>query len=154
MLTLHSNCVLSFDVDKPRAKMREFYGAAAETPQPELCCPTKYDDAAVSHIPKDVIDRFYGCGSPMTTAGIREGETVVDLGSGAGIDVFIAAKFVGRTGKAIGVDMTDRMLAVAHENKPIVAAASDTTSSSSAKGSSRRSPWNRRPSTSSPPTAS
>jgi MoaA/NifB/PqqE/SkfB family radical SAM enzyme/SAM-dependent methyltransferase len=123
VLTLHSNCVLSFDVDKPRAKVREFYGEAAETPQAELCCPTKYDDSAVAHIPQDVLDRFYGCGSPMTTAGIREGETVVDLGSGAGIDVFIAAKFVGKTGLAIGVDMTDRMLAVAHENRPKVAAA-------------------------------
>lgn len=123
VLTLHSNCVLSFDVDKPRAKVREFYGAAADTPQAELCCPTKYDDSAVSHIPQDVLDRFYGCGSPMTTAGIREGETVVDLGSGAGIDVFIAAKFVGVTGRAIGVDMTDRMLHVARENQPRVASA-------------------------------
>ena len=123
VLTLHSNCVLSFDVDKPRAKVREFYSAAAETPQAELCCPTKYDTSAISHIPQDVLDRFYGCGSPMTTAGIKEGETVVDLGSGAGIDVFIAAKFVGATGKAIGVDMTDRMLSVARENQPKVAAA-------------------------------
>ncbi|HVS31109.1 MAG TPA: methyltransferase domain-containing protein, partial [Thermoanaerobaculia bacterium] len=123
VLTLHSNCVLSFDVDKPRAKVREFYGAAAEKPQAELCCPTKYDDSAISHIPQDVLDRFYGCGSPMTTAGIKEGETVVDLGSGAGIDVFIAAKFVGATGKAIGVDMTDRMLSVARENQPKVASA-------------------------------
>jgi SAM-dependent methyltransferase len=123
VLTLHSNCVLSFDVDKPRAKVREFYGKAAEKPQAELCCPTKYDDSAIAHIPKDVLDRFYGCGSPMTAAGIREGEVVVDLGSGAGIDVFIAAKFVGRTGKAIGVDMTDRMLSVARENQPRVAAA-------------------------------
>jgi len=123
VLTLHSNCVLSFDVDKPRAKVREFYGEAAETPQAELCCPTKYDDSAIQHIPQDVLDRFYGCGSPMTTAGIREGETVVDLGSGAGIDVFIAAKFVGATGRAIGVDMTDRMPPVPHENKPKVAEA-------------------------------
>jgi MoaA/NifB/PqqE/SkfB family radical SAM enzyme/SAM-dependent methyltransferase len=121
VLTLHSNCVLSFDVDKPRAKVREFYGDAAETPQAELCCPAKYDDTAVAHIPQDVLDRFYGCGSPMTSAGIKEGEVVVDLGSGAGIDVFIAAKFVGATGKAIGVDMTDRMLAVARENQPRVA---------------------------------
>ncbi|MDX1584767.1 MAG: methyltransferase domain-containing protein, partial [Thermoanaerobaculia bacterium] len=121
VLTLHSNCVLSFDVDKPRARMREFYGDAADTPQEELCCPTKYDDTAIDHIPTDVIDRFYGCGSPMTTAGIEEGETVVDLGSGAGIDVFIAAKFVGSTGKSIGVDMTDRMLSVARENQPKVA---------------------------------
>jgi len=123
VLTLHSNCVLSFDVDKPRAKVREFYGAAAEVPQADLCCPTKYDTSATDHIPQDVLDRFYGCGSPMTTAGIKEGETVVDLGSGAGIDVFIAAKFVGATGKAIGVDMTDRMLHVARENQPKVAAA-------------------------------
>ncbi|HUP63232.1 MAG TPA: methyltransferase domain-containing protein [Thermoanaerobaculia bacterium] len=123
VLTLHSNCVLSFDVDKPRAKVREFYGDAAETPQAELCCPTKYDDTAVAHIPQDVLDRFYGCGSPMTSAGIKEGEVVVDLGSGAGIDVFIAAKFVGAIGNAIGVDMTDRMLAVARENQPRVAEA-------------------------------
>ena len=122
VLTLHSNCVLSFDVDKPRAKVREFYAEAADKPHAELCCPTKYDDSAISHIPQDVLDRFYGCGSPMTTAGIREGEVVVDLGSGAGIDVFIAAKFVGPTGKAIGVDMTDRMLHVARENQPRVAA--------------------------------
>ena len=123
VLTLHSNCVLSFDVDKPRAKVRDFYGAAADVPQAELCCPTKYDDSAISHIPQDVLDRFYGCGSPMTTAGIKEGETVVDLGSGAGIDVFIASKFVGATGRAIGVDMTDRMLHVARENQPRVAEA-------------------------------
>jgi MoaA/NifB/PqqE/SkfB family radical SAM enzyme/SAM-dependent methyltransferase len=123
VLTLHSNCVLSFDVDKPRAKMREFYGAAAETPVAELCCPTKYDHDAIAHIPKDVLDRFYGCGSPMTTAGIKTGETVVDLGSGAGIDVFIAAKFVGPTGRAVGIDMTDRMLHVARENQPRVTAA-------------------------------
>jgi MoaA/NifB/PqqE/SkfB family radical SAM enzyme/SAM-dependent methyltransferase len=121
VLTLHSNCVLSFDVDKPRAKVREFYGEAAERPQAELCCPTKYDTLAIDHIPQEVIDRFYGCGSPMTSAGIKEGETVVDLGSGAGIDVFIAAKFVGATGHAIGVDMTDEMLKVARENKPKVA---------------------------------
>ena len=123
VLTLHSNCVLSFDVDRPRAKVREFYGAAAETPQAELCCPTKYDNSAVAHIPQDVLDRFYGCGSPMASAGIQEGETVVDLGSGAGIDVFIAAKLVGPTGRAIGVDMTERMLSVARENQPRVAAA-------------------------------
>jgi ubiquinone/menaquinone biosynthesis C-methylase UbiE len=123
VLTLHSNCVLSFDVDKPRATMREFYGAAAETPQAELCCPTKYDDVAIAHIPQDVLDRFYGCGSPMTSAGIREGETVLDLGCGAGIDVFIAARMVGPTGRAIGVDMTDAMLAVANENRPRVARA-------------------------------
>ncbi len=121
VLTLHSNCVLSFDVDKPRAKVREFYAEAAEEPQAALCCPTKYDYEAIDHVPQDVLDRFYGCGSPVTAAGIQPGETVVDLGSGAGIDVFIAAKMVGPEGRAIGIDMTDRMLEIARENNVRVA---------------------------------
>src|SRR5262249_14673399 len=123
VLTLHSNCVLSFDVDRPRAKVREYYGEAAETPKPELCCPLSYPEELLSHIPREVIDRFYGCGSPMALAHVEKGETVVDLGSGAGIDVFVAAWLVGPKGKAIGVDMTDRMLSVALENRPRVAAA-------------------------------
>ncbi|MEX2529546.1 MAG: methyltransferase domain-containing protein [Gemmatimonadota bacterium] len=123
VLTLHSNCVLSFDVDRPRAKVREYYGAAAEKPQPELCCPTRYDDDAVDHIPQEVLDRFYGCGSPIARAGIQPGETVVDLGSGAGIDVFVAARLVGPKGRAIGIDMTDEMLSVAEESRPKVASA-------------------------------
>jgi len=119
--TLHSNCVLAFDVDKPRSLVREFYGAAAEKPQAALCCPVRPSEEDLKHIPKDVVDRFYGCGSPVQDAGIVEGETTLDLGSGAGIDVFISAKYVGKTGKSLGVDMTDQMLGVAHENKPIVA---------------------------------
>lgn len=123
VLTLHSNCVLSFDVDKPRATVREYYGAAAEEPKPDLCCPTKYAEQAIDHIPQEVLDRFYGCGSPITSARLRPGETVVDLGSGAGIDVFIAAKLVGPAGRALGVDMTDEMLRVANANRPRVAEA-------------------------------
>jgi SAM-dependent methyltransferase len=80
-----------------------------------------YDGGDIAHIPKDVIDRFYGCGGPMSQAGVRAGETVVDLGCGAGIDVFIAAKKVGPDGRAVGVDMTDPMLGVAGENKERVA---------------------------------
>jgi MoaA/NifB/PqqE/SkfB family radical SAM enzyme/SAM-dependent methyltransferase len=123
VLTLHSNCVLSFDVDRPRAKVREFYGEAAEEPNADLCCPTRYDDTATDHIPKDVLDRFYGCGSPMAEAGIQPGDVVVDLGSGAGIDVFIAARLVGPEGTAIGIDMTEGMLRIAAENRPRVAEA-------------------------------
>ena len=119
--TLHSNCVLAFDVDRPRALMRAFYGAAAEVPQEELCCPVRPSEDDLAHIPKDVVDRFYGCGSPVRDAALRPGETHLDLGSGAGIDVFIAAKHVGPMGRALGVDMTDAMLAVANENRPLVA---------------------------------
>ncbi len=120
--TLHSNCVLAFDVDKPRKLVREFYGKAAEVPQAALCCPTTFDDSAIAHIPNEVIERFYGCGSPVTRAALRPGDTMVDVGSGAGIDCFIAAKLVGPTGRVIGVDMTDQMLAVAEQHRPIVAA--------------------------------
>jgi radical SAM protein with 4Fe4S-binding SPASM domain len=121
--TSHSNCVLSMDLEKPRALVQAFYGEAAQTPQAGLCCPVSYDREDIAHIPKDVIDRFYGCGGPMSVAGVKPGETVVDLGSGAGIDVFIAAKKVGASGRAIGVDMTDPMLGVAGDNKGKVAQA-------------------------------
>jgi len=108
-------------VEKPYRIVQKFYGKAAVEPQAELCCPIKYDDADVGHIPQEVIDRFYGCGSPISQAQVQPGETVVDLGSGAGIDVFIAAKKVGKEGKAIGVDMTDEMLKVANTCKTTVA---------------------------------
>jgi radical SAM protein with 4Fe4S-binding SPASM domain len=121
--TSHSNCVLPLSLDRPRALVQDFYGRAAETPQAGLCCPVSYDREDIAHIPQDVIDRFYGCGGPMSLAGVQPGETVVDLGSGAGIDVFIAARKVGPTGRAIGVDMTDPMLGVAGENKGKVAQA-------------------------------
>jgi len=64
----HSNCVLSFDIDKSREAVRQLYGRAAEEPQKELCCPTSYPTDDVSHIPQKVIDRFYGCGSPISIA--------------------------------------------------------------------------------------
>ena len=58
-----------------------------------------------------------GCGNPTAVAALREGETVLDLGSGGGIDVLLSARRVGPTGKAYGLDMTDEMLALAHENQ-------------------------------------
>ena len=100
--------------------VQNFYGEAAKNPQDNLCCPTSYPQEDTSFIPQDVIDRFYGCGSPISIAGITEGETVMDLGSGAGIDCFIAAKKVGNKGKVIGIDMTDEMLDVANKSKDTV----------------------------------
>jgi len=117
----HSSCVLSFNIDKSREAVRKFYGNAAEQPQKELCCPTSYPADDISHIPQEVIERFYGCGSPVSIASIEEGETMVDLGSGAGIDCFIAAKKTGSKGKVIGVDMTDQMLGIANESRNTVA---------------------------------
>ena len=100
-----------------REFVQDYYGKAAQKPREDLCCPTSYPTEDIGHIPQEVIDRFYGCGSPMSLAGINEGETVVDLGSGAGIDCFIAAKKTGATGNVIGVDMTDDMLKVANDSK-------------------------------------
>ena len=70
-------------------------------------------------IPQEVIERDYGCGDPSRY--LHEGETVLDLGSGAGKICFIAAQIVGPKGKVIGMDMTDEMLEVARRNAPIVA---------------------------------
>jgi radical SAM protein with 4Fe4S-binding SPASM domain len=122
--TTHSACVLSEEVaDRSRAAVREFYGHAADEPQAELCCPMKPGADDLAHIPPEVVERFYGCGSPVAAAAPQPGETLVDLGSGAGIDCFIAARRVGAGGRVFGIDMTDQMLAVARESQPKVAAA-------------------------------
>lgn len=121
VLTTHSECVVSFDLDAPRKLVREFYSEAADTPQEDLCCPVKPNAEDLAHIPAEVVERFYGCGSPVADAAIRPGETTLDLGSGAGIDVFISARKTGPGGRSIGVDMTDAMLDHAREYKAIVA---------------------------------
>ncbi|MDO8794685.1 MAG: methyltransferase domain-containing protein [Vicinamibacterales bacterium] len=122
--TTHSACVLSdAAMARSHGEVQAFYGSAAETPQVELCCPVRPDAEDLAHIPQAVIDRFYGCGSPVSAASLVSGETMVDLGSGAGIDCFVAARKVGSAGQVIGVDMTDAMLAVADECRPQVAAA-------------------------------
>ncbi len=108
-------------LDKSRHTVREFYGDAAEKPQAELCCPVQPEADDLEHIPKEVVERFYGCGSPVTAAALVPGESMVDLGSGAGIDCFIAAKKVGAEGHIYGIDMTDQMLSVARECQPKVA---------------------------------
>ena len=74
-----------------------------------------YDQKELESIPQETI-LGVGCGAPINHADLREGETVVDLGSGAGIDIFLAAKKVAKSGKAIGIDMTDQMLEKAREN--------------------------------------
>jgi hypothetical protein len=103
--TTHSACVLSEEVaDRSRAAVREFYGHAAEQPQAELCCPVRPDAEDLAHIPAEVVARFYGCGSPVSAAAPQPGETLVDLGSSAGIDCFIAARRVGSDGRVFGID--------------------------------------------------
>ena len=76
-----------------------------------------YDSAQAGQIPEEALLASLGCGNPTALAQLNPGETVLDLGSGGGIDVLLSAKRVGPTGKAYGLDMTDEMLALANENK-------------------------------------
>jgi arsenite methyltransferase len=77
---------------------------------------TLYDRQAGEDVPQAAIDASLGCGVPTAVADLHEGETVLDLGSGAGADVLISARRVGPTGRAIGLDMTDEMLELARTN--------------------------------------
>jgi len=80
-----------------------------------------YDAVQAGQIPEDALKASLGCGNPTALAQLSPGETVLDLGSGGGIDVLLSAKRVGPTGKAFGLDITDEMLALARENqrKPV-----------------------------------
>jgi arsenite methyltransferase len=117
-----------------KEKAKERYGKIALTGNSDCCCvPGEccndssqssaiesakligYDAKDIQSIPEASI-LGVGCGAPTKFAGIREGEVVVDLGSGAGIDVFLAANKVGKLGKVIGIDMTDEMLEKARKN--------------------------------------
>jgi SAM-dependent methyltransferase len=104
--------------------VQQSYGAVALTKTSccpgNSCCP---NDIAknIGYLPHDIdaigdANLGLGCGNPTAITSIREGEVVLDLGSGAGIDCFLAAKKVGATGKVIGVDMTPEMIALAKEN--------------------------------------
>ena len=112
-----SCCDSNSDVDDvSRNDVQRFYSKAAISAQENLCCPTDYNPVELSHIPKEVLEISYGCGSPVGKAGLQEGQTMVDLGSGGGIDCFIAAKHVGETGHVYGIDMTEEMLSIARKN--------------------------------------
>lgn len=112
--------------DDLREQVRARYAAAADTAAAGGCCTT--DDEAESFgaalygadlesVPDVAVEASLGCGNPTAVADIAPGETVLDLGSGAGIDVFISARRVGPGGKVYGLDMTDEMLALARKNQ-------------------------------------
>jgi arsenite methyltransferase len=118
-----------------RESVRERYAAAAKRASEQseggccggnvACSPADdadgfgsrlYDEATADGVPEAAVNASLGCGVPTAVADLHEGETVLDLGSGAGADVFISARRVGPTGKAIGLDMTDEMLELARAN--------------------------------------
>jgi arsenite methyltransferase len=129
-------------IDEIRATVQARYGATAKavaegadgasccspTDGSSGCCGTTgetwdpitadlYEAGETAGLPAEALLASLGCGNPTALAELHEGETVLDLGSGGGIDVLLSARRVGPTGKAYGVDMTDEMLALALENK-------------------------------------
>lgn len=101
-----------------RSEVENRYASAARAQEAALCCPVEYDGKWLEAIPKEVIEKDYGCGDPSKW--LKPGETVLDLGSGTGKICFIASQVVGPKGRVIGIDMTDDMLEVARRNAPLV----------------------------------
>ena len=123
----------STEGEEVRAAVRARYGAIAtsvasaaqngscgssccDTPADDPITSNLYDDAQVGDLPAGAVLASLGCGNPTALIDLHPGETVLDLGSGGGIDVLLSAKRVGPTGFAYGVDMTDEMLALARQN--------------------------------------
>lgn len=95
--------------------VRERYGRGASEREPELCCPVDYDPRYLTVLPREIVERDYGCGDPSRY--LRPGESVLDLGCGAGKICYIASQIVGAEGRVIGVDMNRPMLALARRHQ-------------------------------------
>jgi len=110
--------------DAIHAEVRARYAAAALQADSGTCCagtgeevgPDLYSTLERAELPEAAVLASLGCGNPTAVADLHEGERVLDLGSGGGIDVLLSASRVGPTGRAIGLDMTDEMLALAQRN--------------------------------------
>src|SRR6516225_3699848 len=112
-----------------RTAVQDKYGAIARAVGKAGCCePTScgcgdpissnlYSNNDTSGLPQEAVAASLGCGNPTAMIDLQTGQTVLDLGSGGGIDVLLSAKRVGPTGKVYGLDMTDDMLALARENQ-------------------------------------
>lgn len=99
--------------------VHERYSKGALERQEALCCPVNYDRELLKLLPQEIIDKDYGCGDPSRY--VREGDIVLDLGSGAGKICYMAAQLVGPEGLVMGIDMNDDMLALARKYQPDMA---------------------------------
>ncbi|HEX2168153.1 MAG TPA: arsenic resistance N-acetyltransferase ArsN2 [Longimicrobiales bacterium] len=133
-----TNAIDAGDAEALKAAVREKYGAAASRAaigSKSSCCGASpdevwdpitadlYEEAETSGLPTEAVLASLGCGNPTALAELHEGEVVLDLGSGGGIDVLLSARRVGPTGKAYGLDMTDEMLELARANQQRAGAA-------------------------------
>lgn len=120
---------MEFDV---KSKVKEYYGGIAskvDNGAASCCCSSSsccgdvskssliYEGENLGDLPKEAVEASLGCANPVLFAELKKGETVLDLGSGGGINVLMAAKHVGATGRVFGLDMTDEMLKLANKNK-------------------------------------
>ena len=128
---------MSEPMQEIQVRVRERYGAIAERHLEQLpvisccgtsdCCATDgtdvnaamamYSPEEIRNLPPEIVGATLGCGNPTAIASLKPGETVLDLGSGAGLDCFLSARQVGPNGHVIGVDMTDNMLELARRNQ-------------------------------------
>ena len=112
-----------------RDRVAKDYADAVSTPSSSGCCApgsreqkgvavksVGYTKDELSALPDEAVINSFGCGNPTAFTNVTEGDVVLDLGSGAGIDILLAARKVGPTGTVIGIDMTDEMIAKANEN--------------------------------------
>jgi MoaA/NifB/PqqE/SkfB family radical SAM enzyme/SAM-dependent methyltransferase len=106
----HTNCLLSIAGQGSLSQIKAFYTEAAKVEKGDIVNPVHYALEMIDHIPEAYRVRGYGCGSPIADAGLSPGETMVDLGCGAGVECLIAARRVGPTGRVIGLDMLPAML--------------------------------------------
>lgn len=102
-----------------QASVLDRYSQGAKQREAALCCPVNYDQNLLKLLPQEIIEKDYGCGDPSRY--VREGDVVLDLGSGAGKICYMAAQLVGERGHVIGVDMNDDMLALARKYQPEMA---------------------------------
>lgn len=115
-----------------KSEIKSYYGGIAKKVTAEAksscgcgasCCGSSdhssllYSDDFTAGLPEEAVNASLGCANPIVLANLQKGETVLDLGSGGGIDVLISSKYVGETGKVYGLDMTDEMLELANRNK-------------------------------------
>lgn len=109
------------DADKAKPSLdvedavKERYAAASQAAEAALCCPIDYDPKYLKVLPEEILERDYGCGDPSRF--VKEGDVVVDLGSGGGKICYIASQIVGPQGRVLGVDMTDDMLDLARRHR-------------------------------------
>lgn len=116
MTTPTSSPSTPFDV---LGAVRDRYTDGAQDRVPELCCPVDYDASLLEVLPAEIIERDYGCGDPSRH--VRPGDTVLDLGSGAGKICYMASQIAGPEGRVIGVDATAEMLALARRHRAGIA---------------------------------